>query len=513
MEKRTILAVVLSVSILLIWSYLFPTKQAPQMPAPLPDQQAPVQTITPVQTAPAQQAASIPVQPIAPTYAGGSDVIIETDLYRAVFSTRGAIVKSWELKKYDDKDGNPVSLLKDRGVIPPLGILFEDENRNLPQQVIYGTTSDSLVLSERGKQSGEIVFSYSENGLSITKRFVFHNNDYKVDFSIHTQNVPSYMVPIGTDFGVYDKDQREHKGPILLLDTDKEDFDDGLESPEYFTGNISWIAQEDNYFTAALIPLTPIEGVSVWKERAAAEIAFKLKPQDHSFIFYAGPKEYDRLKNLDSGLEHIVDFGWFTVVALPLFLVLKYFYELTGNYGWAIILLTIITRVPFIPILMKSQKSMKKMQKVQPLMAEIKEKYKKDSAKMQKEMTALYKKHKVNPIGGCLPMFLQIPVFIALFNVLQKAIELRGAPFILWITDLSLKDPYYVFPIVMGATMVLQQKMTPSAMDPKQAKMMMLMQIVFTFMFLTFSSGLVLYWLVNNILGIAQQFYANKKAD
>jgi YidC/Oxa1 family membrane protein insertase len=513
MEKRTILAVVLSVSILLIWSYLFPTKQAPQRPAPLPEQQAPVQTDTPTQTPPVHQPPSIPVQPVAPAYGEGEEVTVETDLYRAVFSTRGAVVTSWELKEYDDKNGNPVSLLRARGVVPSLGILFEDENRNLPQQLIFSSSAESLILSQEGKQSGEIVFSYNENGIAISKRFVFYNDDYKVDLSLKTQNTPSYMLPIGTDFGVYNKDQREHKGPILLIDTDKETFDDGMESPEYFTGNIGWIAQEDNYFAAALIPVTPYEGVSVWKERATAEIAFKLKPQDHSFIFYAGPKEYDRLEKLNSGLEHIVDFGWFTVVALPLFLVLKFFYSFLGNYGWAIVLLTIVTRVPFIPILMKSQKSMKKMQKVQPLMAEIKEKYKKDAAKMQKEMTALYKKHKVNPIGGCLPMFLQIPVFIALFNVLQKAIELRGAPFILWITDLSVKDPYYVLPIVMGATMVLQQKMTPSAMDPKQAKMMMLMPIVFTFMFLSFSSGLVLYWLVNNILGIAQQFYANKKAD
>ncbi|UCE71538.1 MAG: membrane protein insertase YidC, partial [Nitrospiraceae bacterium] len=212
-------------------------------------------------------------------------------------------------------------------------------------------------------------------------------------------------------------------------------------------------------------------------------------------------------------LEHLVDFGWFAFVAMPLFWVLKYFYSFTGNYGWSIILLTIVTRVPFIPIMAKSQKSMKKMQKVQPLMAELKEKYKNDAAKLQKETMELYKKHKVNPIGGCLPMFLQIPVFIALFNVLQKAIELRGAPWIFWITDLSVKDPYYVLPIVMGLTMVLQQKMTPSAMDPKQAKIMMLMPIVFTFMFLSFASGLVLYWLVNNILGIAQQFHTNRKAD
>lgn len=154
---------------------------------------------------------------------------------------------------------------------------------------------------------------------------------------------------------------------------------------------------------------------------------------------------------------------------------------------------------------------MKKLQEIQPKMAEIKEKYKKDPQKMQKEMTELYKKHKVNPVGGCLPMLLQIPVFFALYKVLLIAIELRGAPFMLWITDLSVKDPYYVLPIVMGITMVIQQKMTPTGMDPKQAKLMMLMPVVFTFLFLNFASGLVLYWLVNNILGIIQQFFTNRK--
>ena len=198
---------------------------------------------------------------------------------------------------------------------------------------------------------------------------------------------------------------------------------------------------------------------------------------------------------------------------MPLFWVLKFFYKYLGNYGWTIILLTIITRIPFIPLMHKSQQSMKKMQAIQPMMASIKEQFKKDPQKMQKEMTALYKKHKVNPVGGCLPMLLQIPVFIALYNVLSKAIELRGAPFIFWIHDLSMKDPYYILPVVMGASMVIQQKMTPSTMDPAQAKIMMIMPIVFTFMFLSFPSGLVIYWFVNNILGIAQQLYANKKAE
>lgn len=153
---------------------------------------------------------------------------------------------------------------------------------------------------------------------------------------------------------------------------------------------------------------------------------------------------------------------------------------------------------------------MRKMQDIQPQIAEMKERYKKDAQKMQKELMELYKKHKVNPMGGCLPMLLQIPVFIALYNVLAKAIELRGAPFMWWITDLSVKDPYYIFPVVMGITMIIQQKMTPTTMDPMQAKMMMFMPIVFTFMFLSFPAGLVLYWLVNNLLAIAQQYYANK---
>jgi YidC/Oxa1 family membrane protein insertase len=330
---------------------------------------------------------------------------------------------------------------------------------------------------------------------------------------VETENTPSYLLAVGTSMGIFDKNRssRAHSGPVVLLDMDKEDFTE-KSSDKFLTGNINWIAQEDLYFTAALIPQTAIEGVKFWNEAGSPEIALSLKPGKHTFLFYAGPKEYDRLKQLNAKLEHIIDFGWFSIIAMPLFWVLKFFYKYLGNYGWSIVILTILVRVPFIPILNKSQQSMKKMQKIQPLMAELKEKYKNDPQKLQKETMALYKKYKVNPVGGCLPMLLQIPVFIALYNVLLQAIELRGAPFMLWITDLSVKDPYYVLPVVMGLTMVIQQKMTPSAMDPKQAKMMMLMPVIFTFMFLTFPSGLVIYWLVNNVLGIIQQYYVNKKA-
>lgn len=514
MDKRTLLAVILSLVVLLGWSFFFTPKQDPQQPVPVPSAQeasslkpevpAKPETIPPV--------VQIPGENIVQAGAEVSDVLVETDLFKAVFSTEGAIVKHWELKTYKDKNNMPVVLLKEPGIIPPLGIVFEGANGNVPQKFIYTVNTKNLSLSKQGAAQGELIFSYDNQGMSIRKRLVFHNNDYKVDISVETANTPSYMLPVGTNFGVYDREQSEHKGPVILIGGTREEFDDSLKSPKPFPGKIDWIAQEDKYFAAAIIPVTPVEGANVWKEKDAAEIALKLKSPKNDFIFYAGPKEYDRLKNLNSGLEHIIDFGWFAFVAMPLFWVLKFFYSYMGNYGWAIIILTIVTRIPFIPIMHKSQKSMKKLQTIQPMMAELKEKYKKDPQKMQQETMALYKKHKVNPIGGCLPMLLQIPVFIALYNVLLRAIELRGAPFILWITDLSVKDPYYVLPIVMGLTMVIQQKMTPSGMDPTQAKIMMLMPIVFTFMFLSFASGLVLYWLVNNVLGIAQQFYSNKKA-
>lgn len=511
MDKRTIIAVALSLMVLIVWSLMTQKTTVPPGP-PQPEGQAvsqPERIAEPAAEKPALP--TLPSEPAPVADAAGADVVVETDLFKAVFSTQGATVKYWELKKYD-KDGIPVVLLKEPGVTPPLSIILEGPDRHLPQKVVYAVNTKKLVLSEGGSLQGELLFSYSGNGIRLIKKFTFYNDSYNADLSIETVNTPSFLLPVGTDFGVFNKDQREHKGPVMLIDTDREEFTE-KDDPKYLTGNIKWIAQEDKYFASALIPRSPVEGVNVWKESISPEIAFKLNPQKHDFIFYAGPKEYDRLKALNVGFEHIVNFGWFSVVAMPLFWVLKFFYKYLGNYGWAIIILTICVRVPFIPILNKSQQSMKKMQKIQPMMAELKEKYKNDAQKLQKETMALYKKYKVNPVGGCLPMFLQIPVFIALYNVLLSAIELRGAPFALWITDLSVKDPYYVLPIVMGLTMVLQQKMTPSAMDPKQAKMMMLMPVVFTFMFLSFASGLVLYWLVNNVLGIVQQFFVNRKAD
>ena len=382
---------------------------------------------------------------------------------------------------------------------------------------------------DKNNTSGTLVFEYADSGFSIKRSFTFYHDSFRVDIKDEVSGLPEYWITTGTDFGIYDtKDTSVHSGPVLLKDTDRIEFVAGkLNEVKTYSQGLKWIAQEDKYFFASLVPITTMEEARVWKIKDSPIIAFKGKSGTNSFILYAGPKGYDNLKTLNVGLEHIVDFGFFSILAIPLFWVLKLFYSLTANYGWAIILLTIVTRIPFIPLISKSQKSMKKMQEIQPRMAEIKEKYKKDPQRMQKEMMEIYKTHKVNPVGGCLPILLQIPVFFALYKILLITIELRAAPFMLWIQDLSAPDTLFghipaaipliggfavgPLPIVMGITMVIQQKMTPTSLDPAQNKMMMLMPIIFTFLFLNFASGLVLYWLINNIFSIAQQFYTNKK--
>ncbi len=234
----------------------------------------------------------------------------------------------------------------------------------------------------------------------------------------------------------------------------------------------------------------------------------------YSFFLYIGPKDIDILSSQNALLEKTINFGWFDIIAKPLLLSLKFFYKYIGNYGLAIILITIIIKILFWPLANKSFKSMKGMQSIQPEIAKLKEKYKDNKEEFAKQQMALYKQYNVNPLGGCLPMLLQIPVFISLYRVLADSIELRHADFIsFWINDLSAKDPTYIAPLLMGASMFLQQKMTPSAADPTQAKMMMFMPLIFTVMFLSFPSGLVIYWLLNNVLSIAQQLYINKKSN
>ncbi len=520
MEKRALIAVAISFVILLAYQYFFTP------PAPPKVQQQPKVEEQAAQTPAEAKATPLAVTPAKNIPSEEKEIRIDTDLYSAVFSNKGATLKHFELKKYKDANGNNVVLLHTTGIIPALGIGSKDDFDL--SEVNFHTTVQDIKLDQNNK-SGALVFEYAGSGVAVRRTFTFYNDGYRIDLKDDFAGPSEYWITLGSDFGVSDtKDASVHAGPVLLKDSERLEFAaKDLNEPKTFKDQLKWIAQEDKYFFAALVPVSPMDEAKVWKAKDSPVIAMEGKPGAHSFILYAGPKEYDTLKTLHVGLEHIIDFGFFSIIAVPLFWVLKLFYSLTGNYGWAIILLTIVTRIPFIPLINKSQKSMKKMQEVQPKMAEIREKYKKDPQRMQKEMMEIYKTHKVNPLGGCLPIVLQIPVFFALYKILLITIELRSAPFMLWIKDLSAPDtlfghlPAYLpliggfalgpLPIVMGATMIIQQKMTPTSLDPAQNKMMMFMPVIFTFLFLNFASGLVLYWLVNNIFSISQQFYVNRK--
>jgi YidC/Oxa1 family membrane protein insertase len=312
----------------------------------------------------------------------------------------------------------------------------------------------------------------------------------------------------------YEEFARFHSGPVTFV-KEKASRLKSDEAAQIGRGEVNWLGLEDKFFLLAMMPGSGSD--FSWKQdfvtedSARTELAFSmdLKPGEtkgFAFNSYIGPKEYKILKEMPGEIEGAIEFGFFAFMAKPVLSVLNFFQRYVSNYGIAIIILTVLIKLAFYPLSKKSMSSMKDMQKLQPQMKAIKEKFKEDKPRQNKEIMDLYKRHKVNPVGGCLPMILQIPVFIALYEVLSVAIDLRHAPFMLWITDLSAMDPYYISPVLMGGSMFLQQKMSPSGMDPMQAKMMMMMPVVFTFLFLKFPTGLVLYWLVNNILTIIQQY-------
>lgn len=509
MENRVLIAIILSIVILIGYQYIIMTITPP--PAEQPVQEH----VTEIKE-PAIPPAIPKIAPVAPVPkiavpADKREIRVETDLYEAVFTSKGGTIKSIKLKKHLDRDGMPIVLKGDEAILPlSIGADKGFQFANVNFSVIKG---DDIKLGP-GLKTATLIFEYATEKYSIRRTYTLYNDDYGIDLKNEVIGLNHYWITLGKDFGIFDRSAEFgiHIGPAILKHADKMNFTArDLKEPRSFREGIRWIAQKDKYFFSAIVPKSPIETANAWAINNNAIVALKMPAGVNHYFVYAGPQEYDRLKKFGYGLEHIVDFGFFSFLAMPLFWLLKLFYSAFHNYGIAIIMLTIIVRIPFVPLINKGQRSMKKLQDLQPKMTEIRERHKKDPQKMQKELMELYKKSKVNPMGGCLPILLQIPVFFALYKVLLIAIELRDAPFMLWIQDLSTRDPYYILPIIMGVTMVIQQKMTPSAMDPTQQKIMMFLPVIFTFLFLTFPSGLVLYWLVNNVLSIMQQFYVNKK--
>jgi YidC/Oxa1 family membrane protein insertase len=511
MEKRIILFILLSTLILFLYPFLIQKIGWIEPPEPPPVERPPQK--------PSEEESAGPVitRPAAPEQSERT-LTVSTPLFEAALSNRGGVITSWRLKRYTQNGtASPIDLLASPAAAPfPLSTPSHPELAN----ALYSVEGGDLVLNET-TPAGEVQFSYQDptTGARVHKRLTFSSENYLVRVEVGSAGIPDpLLLSLGTHFGMAETGQGQmigFVGPETRLGEELiKDAPDKLTETKRHEGPVVWTALQDKYFVAALLP-DASGAVTVSKtEDQRLTVGVELKPGRSSVRLYAGPKEYDRLRDLGVRLEQTIDFGWFIfgswgmvrLIAEPLFYVLKVFYEYTHNYGAAIILVTVGLRALFIPLNHKSYKAMKVMQTLQPEVAALQKKYKDDKERLNRELIELYRKHKANPLGGCLPMLLQIPVFIALFNILYMTIELRQAPFIGWVTDLSSKDPYYVLPILMGITMVVQQKLQPSSPDPRQARIMMFMPVLFTFLFLSFPSGLVLYWFTSNLLTIAQQY-------
>lgn len=543
MEKRVVVFLILSLAIIIGYDYVLkqagiipPPAESDQLPAsgsstptpesdaPAADQKGPTETARDLTTSSTSASKLPPAEPVS----GEGTQEIVTDLFRAVFSNRGAVLTSWELTRYTttDKDRpQPIQMVYHGGKFrKPLSLQAMDPALSTQMnEGLYEVRRDFSTL-DAAHPTGHVTFTYADprSGLRVVKELTFHHDTYVVDIAVRTEGVSGPVdVVLGTNFGIVEWGEGFIGliGPATKIDDQiaKDTPDAEVERK----GSVGWVALQDKYFLSVLIP-TGASSAVIKKEGEklfSSAVRYAASTSDSARMsLYAGPKEFDTLKSFNIGLEDTIDFGWFIygswgivkAVAKPLFSVLRFIHDYTYNYGVAIILLTVSIKLLFVPLQYKSYKSMKDMQLVQPKVAALQTKYKDDRERLNKELIKLYRDHKVNPVGGCLPMVLQMPVFVALFNILYMTIDLRQAPFFLWITDLSAQDPYYVLPIIMGVSMVIQQKIMPTTMDPTQAKIMLLLPAFMTLLFLSFPAGLVLYWLTNNIITITQQFVTDR---
>jgi YidC/Oxa1 family membrane protein insertase len=534
MEKRALLAVILSLAVLFLFqAYFAPPEQPDQT---LVDEET-------LESFPAETTPDIPAEKVSPPSfepaptGPEKEIRVETALYTAVFSNRGATLKSWVLKNYLDQlgsEGEPVEMVTSQQGRPrPLTSTLLWTQRSETLDIDFRPDRETLDLTGSEKE-GQIVFTGTTGeGVPVKKTITFSSENYWIDIAIEVTPPPSLPSPKGTLINwirILDPEKDTSgrfgfTGPAVygngkLHEIKLKSLDEGKAS---FSRRIRWVAYEDKYFLAAFFSRNdaPTSVDIAKRDENAVEINFFEKTKasagsgtyGYAYGFYCGPKDIEILRSLGVELEKAIDFGMFDIIAKPLLYTLKYLNKVTRNYGWAIIILTIIIKIIFFPLTHKSYKSMKAMKDLQPKMMALRKKYKDDKDQLNRETMNLYRTHKVNPLGGCLPLLIQFPIFIAFYWVLLGSIELRHAPFMLWINDLSAQDPYYITPVLMGASMFIQQKMTPMAGDPTQAKVMLAMPIIFTFLFLKFPSGLVLYWLVNNVLQIFQQLYIDKRVS
>ncbi len=469
----------------------------------------------------------------------GKRITITTDLYIAEIDTLGGDLRRLGLRKQPvsiNQPDVPFELLSESGsdiFLTQTGLVARDAE--LPNhKSTYDTAKNQYVL-EPGQDSIQVPLTWrGPNGLSVVKTFTFHRDSYavKLDYSIHNAGKKT------VDAYFYAQLLRSHVQQHSLLSAapsyvgaaiyspekkyEKVTFDEMTKKPLEREVKGGWVAMLQHYFVGAWMP--PAGSADTFYGKTLSDglhvIGYKTadpskvlpgQDVDISTTLYAGPKEHKRLLKQAEGMTLTVDYGWLTIIAAPLFTLLHYIHGWVGNWGWSIIIVTILIKLVFYPLSAASYKSMANMRRVQPKMQSIKERYPDDKQKQQQAMMELYKTEKINPLGGCLPIAIQIPVFISLYWVLLESVEMRQAPFALWIHDLSSADPYFVLPVLMGISMLVTQLLSPQMGDPLQRKVMMALPVVFTVFFAFFPAGLVLYWVVQNLLSIAQQWMITRQ--
>jgi len=543
MEKRVFLAIFLCFAVLAVYQAYFAPKpvepaQTAATPSPATTATAtpsPSATPTPAATAPA------PEQPAAKVLIADSsarDIVVETDAVRAVFSSAGAVMKSWQLKHFKGDDGSPLDLVPPDippNLARPFTLATDDTAiANTLATALYRPSADSLAL---GSSQGTLSFEYRDaSGLTARKAFHFQPEGKPYNLTVDAEiDVGGTARPVilawGPALGLGYKPDGSRDVPVRALQ-----FRDGkveriaassLEKEPHYEGALRYTGVDEQYFLSVALPGTQSVQVNFQpltlpvpndpKSRTRSLIQYTVRlPGAASVPYFMGPKDFEVLKAVDPELVRAIDFGMFSWLVVPLLQALRWINGFLGNYGWSIIVLTLLINIAIFPLRHRSMVSMKKMQAVQPEVKAIQDRYAKykltdpERQKMNQEMMALYKAKGINPAGGCVPMLLTFPILLAFYNLLYSSIELRGAPFMFWIKDLSLRDPTFITPVLMGATMFWQQKMMPSTADPVQQKMFLVLPIFFTFTFLWMPSGLVLYWLMSNVLAIGQQYLTTR---
>jgi YidC/Oxa1 family membrane protein insertase len=536
MDKRALIGITLSVLVLIAYQqfinyyYGSPPTDGPA-PASVrseaektsgPVAAPSVTAVAPTQAAPAEIASGQSVK----------DLKVETDNYIATFTTQGARLKSFKFKKFRtsaDEKSPPFEIVSTAaGVSLPLGVRLQAPAAFEDDAMAYAVQGADLKLT--GDAKGSLVFQgQTSNGTVITKALTFNGASYSIGLEVGVKSADgAALVPEVLLTDKSDHTEPNHDAPfegfIALVDNKikREAAADAVKGHE-FSGEVSWSGFGHTYFFIALLPDNGAQHkISVRQAGTALTASINGPAANGRYTLFIGPKELDLLQSVGKSIERAIDFGYFGFVSIPFLYVLHFFHRFTASYGLDIIILTVLIKLLLWPLTHKSMASMKSMAKLAPQMEKLKEKFGNDKEKLNREIMELYKRNGVNPLGGCLPMLLQFPVFIGLYNALSTPIELRHAPF-MWIKDLSRPDwqalPFTlgdwhlgipVLTILMGGSMFLQQWMTPSAGDPNQRKMMMLMPLMFTFMFVSFPAGLTVYWLVNNVLSIAQQYWINR---